>query len=151
MNGEYIKKLSLEEFNKLAAPQYEKVFSNDELSLINTLKISELLQTRVEVLNEIPEIDAVVGTGNYRDICDIVERILSGEKKIIKVDNINCNLDFEDRILTTPKQFAYVKIAEGCSNNCLYRFQFCILNKTTGINNYQISIRLIINYIVSLF
>lgn len=55
MNGEYIKKLSLEEFNKLAAPYYEKVFSSDELALINTLKISELLQTRVEVLNEIPE------------------------------------------------------------------------------------------------
>jgi ribosomal protein S12 methylthiotransferase len=81
-----------------------------------------------ELLNEIPEIDAVVGTGNYRDICDIVERILSGEKKIIKVDNINCNLDFEDRILTTPKQFAYVKIAEGCSNNCTY----CIIPKLRG-------------------
>ena len=55
MNGEYIKKLALDEFHKLATPYYEKVFSSDELSLLNTLKISELLQTRVEVLNEIPE------------------------------------------------------------------------------------------------
>ncbi|ADK14407.1 Glutamate--tRNA ligase [Clostridium ljungdahlii DSM 13528] len=51
MNGEYIKKLSLEEFNSLALPYYKKVISKD----LDFLKISSLLQTRVEVLSEIPD------------------------------------------------------------------------------------------------
>jgi glutamyl-tRNA synthetase len=51
MNGEYIKKLSLEEFHQMAVPYYEKEL---KASNINTLKISELLHTRVEVLNDIP-------------------------------------------------------------------------------------------------
>ncbi|AZV56334.1 glutamate--tRNA ligase [Clostridium sp. AWRP] len=50
MNGEYIKKLSLEEFNSLALPYYKKVISKD----LDFLKISSLLQTRVEILSEIP-------------------------------------------------------------------------------------------------
>ena len=51
MNGEYIKKLSLEEFNSLALPYYKKVISKN----LDFLKISSLLQTRVEVLSEIPD------------------------------------------------------------------------------------------------
>ncbi|OBR94702.1 glutamate--tRNA ligase [Clostridium ragsdalei P11] len=51
MNGEYIKKLPLEEFNSLALPYYKKVISKD----LDFLKISSLLQTRVEVLSEIPD------------------------------------------------------------------------------------------------
>lgn len=52
MNGEYIKKLSLEEFNALAKPYYKSVIKNPN---INLLKISELLHTRTEVLSDIPE------------------------------------------------------------------------------------------------
>lgn len=52
MNGEYIKKLSLDEFNVMAKPYYETVIKN---SNINLLKISELLHTRTEVLSDIPE------------------------------------------------------------------------------------------------
>lgn len=52
MNGEYIKKLSLEDFNALAKPYYEKVIKNPN---INLLKISELLHTRTEVLSDIPD------------------------------------------------------------------------------------------------
>ena len=51
MNGEYIKKMPLEEFNKLALPYYKKVISKD----LDFLKISELLKIRVEVLSEIPD------------------------------------------------------------------------------------------------
>ncbi|OAA82803.1 glutamate--tRNA ligase [Clostridium ljungdahlii] len=51
MNGEYIKKLPLEDFNSLALPYYKKVISKD----LDFLKISSLLQTRVEVLSEIPD------------------------------------------------------------------------------------------------
>lgn len=55
MNGEYIKKLSLEDFHKMAIPYYEKVFTSEQIEKLNLLKISEQLQTRVEVLSEIPE------------------------------------------------------------------------------------------------
>ena len=52
LNGEYIKKLSLEEFHELALPYYKQVIKNPSIDL---KKISQLLQTRVELLNEIPE------------------------------------------------------------------------------------------------
>lgn len=53
MNGEYIKKLSLEEFHKYAMPYYEKVLKKDNLDL---LEISKLLQTRIEVFTDIPDL-----------------------------------------------------------------------------------------------
>lgn len=51
MNGEYIKKMTLEQFHEFAVPYYEKSLKKQ----YNFLKISELLQTRCEVLGEIPE------------------------------------------------------------------------------------------------
>ncbi|MCX7951787.1 MAG: 30S ribosomal protein S12 methylthiotransferase RimO [Clostridiales bacterium] len=81
-----------------------------------------------ELINEMPELDAVVGTGNYSNIVDIVNNILNGKNKIVKVGNIDYNLEYKERILTTPMHFAYVKIAEGCNNNCSY----CIIPKLRG-------------------
>jgi ribosomal protein S12 methylthiotransferase len=81
-----------------------------------------------ELIKEMPEIDAVIGTGSYRDICNIVKETLEGKRGIVKMDNLNYNLDYEDRIITTPSYFAYVKIAEGCDNNCSY----CIIPKLRG-------------------
>lgn len=81
-----------------------------------------------ELLCELPEIDAIVGTGSYRDICNIVKRTLEGEKTISEFDNINYSLEYENRIITTPGHYAYVKIAEGCDNNCSY----CIIPQLRG-------------------
>lgn len=81
-----------------------------------------------ELLNELPEIDAIIGTGSYRDICNIVKRSLEGEKSISAFDDINYSLEYENRIITTPGHYAYVKIAEGCNNNCSY----CIIPKLRG-------------------
>ncbi|CCJ33807.1 30S ribosomal protein S12 methylthiotransferase RimO [Caloramator australicus] len=83
---------------------------------------------RDELLKEMPEIDAIVGVGSYRDICNIVDRTLKGDKGIIKTDSIDYILDMEERILTTPSHYAYLKIAEGCNNNCSY----CIIPKLRG-------------------
>jgi glutamyl-tRNA synthetase len=52
MNGEYIRKMPVEEFHKLALPYYEKALTNKN---IDTMKISKLLQIRTEVLTSIPE------------------------------------------------------------------------------------------------
>lgn len=81
-----------------------------------------------ELINEMPEINAIVGTGSYKNICEIVKRTLNGETNIVKTDDINYNLDYSDRIITTPSHYAYVKIAEGCDNSCSY----CIIPQLRG-------------------
>ncbi|WP_341465366.1 MULTISPECIES: 30S ribosomal protein S12 methylthiotransferase RimO [Caloramator] len=81
-----------------------------------------------DLLNEMPELDAVVGTGNYQNIVEVVNNILKGNNKIVKVGNINYNLEYNERILSTPNHYAYLKIAEGCNNNCSY----CIIPQLRG-------------------
>lgn len=72
-----------------------------------------------EIFAEIPEVDAVVGIGANADICDIVERVTSGEKVAEYPDKENLPLVGE-RLLTTPEYWSYLKIADGCSNRCTY-------------------------------
>ena len=72
-----------------------------------------------EILSEIPEIDAVVGIGSNADICDVCRRVLSGETVETFGEKTGLPLSGE-RLLTTPPWFAYLKIAEGCSNHCTY-------------------------------
>ncbi len=74
---------------------------------------------REEILNEIPEVDAVVGIGANGDIAKIVENVLNGEKTTVFPDKKNLPMCGE-RVLTTPDYWAYLKIAEGCSNCCTY-------------------------------
>lgn len=82
-----------------------------------------------ELINEMPEIDAIVGTGSYREICDIVKGTFEGKNEKSYFDNINYNFEeYESRIVSTPSHYAYVKIAEGCNNNCSY----CIIPKLRG-------------------
>lgn len=74
---------------------------------------------RSEILDEIPEVDGVIGIGANNDICEICDRLLSSEK--VEEYPPKKNLCFDgDRILTTPEYCAYLKIAEGCSNRCTY-------------------------------
>ncbi|MEG0546111.1 MAG: 30S ribosomal protein S12 methylthiotransferase RimO [Oscillospiraceae bacterium] len=72
-----------------------------------------------EILTEIPEIDAVVGLGANGDICDVCNRVLNGETVKTFPDKTDMPICGE-RLLTTPPYMAYLKIAEGCSNNCTY-------------------------------
>lgn len=82
-----------------------------------------------ELLSEIPELDAVVGVGNYMGIEEIIDKAIGGNKNINKTGNIDYDVDFMGkRVLTTPSYTAYVKIAEGCNNNCSY----CIIPKLRG-------------------
>ena len=71
-----------------------------------------------EVFKELHEVDAVVGTENYGDICDIVATALKGERKLYQ----SCaeGITFGSRILTTAPHVAYLKIADGCDNYCTY-------------------------------
>lgn len=71
-----------------------------------------------ELLDGLDEADAVVGTNEYENICQIVNETLSGSRKLYNGSNV-C-LTFGDRVLTTPKHFAYLKIGDGCNNFCSY-------------------------------
>ncbi len=75
---------------------------------------------REEILSEIPEIDAVVGLGSNGDICTVCERVLRGETGVETFGEKTCLPLSGERLLTTPEWFAYLKIAEGCSNHCAY-------------------------------
>ena len=83
-----------------------------------------------EVLKEFPEIDAIVGTGAFEDIVDIVKNIYSKEeeKKIEFYGDINAPISETKRIITTSPSWAYLKIAEGCDNNCAY----CVIPSIRG-------------------
>lgn len=71
-----------------------------------------------EIFDGLEEADAVVGTNEYDNICQIVSETLSGERKLYNGSNV-C-LTFGNRVLTTPKHFAYLKIGDGCNNFCSY-------------------------------
>lgn len=74
---------------------------------------------REEIAKEIEGVDAVVGIGSNRDILQSLDTIMSGEKALTFGDKYNLSLD-EERILSTPNHYAYLKIAEGCDNCCTY-------------------------------
>ena len=66
---------------------------------------------------EFPDVDAILGVGNYDEILGAIERISKGER----VTATACkDLFFEKRVLTTPYHYAYLKIADGCDNHCTY-------------------------------
>ena len=71
-----------------------------------------------EVLDGMEEVDAVVGTDDYDQICDIVATTLEGERK--QYQNCTSAITFGKRVLTTAPHVAYLKIADGCNNFCTY-------------------------------
>ena len=72
-----------------------------------------------EILTELPEIDAVIGTGSFDNIVDVVEKLdinMSGKY----FGDIDQPVSEIDRIISTSPVWAYLKIAEGCDNRCAY-------------------------------
>ena len=82
---------------------------------------------RAEIETDLPEVDAICGTGSYDNIVDAVQDVLAGKKAAYMADMTAAALDgSRDRL--TPSYTAYLKIAEGCSNKCAY----CIIPKLRG-------------------
>ena len=74
---------------------------------------------RNDILDEFPEVDAVLGVGSIHNIVEAVGKVLDGEK-YTSFEDKNCVRLGGDRVLTTPEYAAYLKIAEGCDNRCTY-------------------------------
>lgn len=72
-----------------------------------------------ELAQEFPEVDAVLGIGNQEDIVDVIDKVLHGQHIVNFDDKYRLQLT-GDRIISTLPFFAYLKIAEGCSNRCSY-------------------------------
>lgn len=74
---------------------------------------------REEIQKEIPEVDATVGIGCNGDIVEILDRVFADEK--VEAFGPKDALSIEEkRIISTPRHYAYLKIAEGCDNRCTY-------------------------------
>ncbi len=74
---------------------------------------------REELLKELPEADAVIGTGEINRISEICAAALQGKGQFIEVSAPRMVYGLP-RISTTPRHYRYLKIAEGCSNRCSY-------------------------------
>ncbi|NLP46238.1 MAG: 30S ribosomal protein S12 methylthiotransferase RimO [Epulopiscium sp.] len=84
-----------------------------------------------EIMQEIPEIDGIIGTTAYDQIVPVIQKVLQGEK-VEAFSDLHRHIEIEGkRILSTPGYYAYLKIAEGCNNHCSY----CIIPKIRG--NYR--------------
>lgn len=82
-----------------------------------------------EITEEMPEIDAVLGTGSYTNIVDAVRAVMQAPGTIYRNFGQIDEAEMEGgRILLTPGYSAYLKIAEGCNNHCAY----CVIPKLRG-------------------
>lgn len=81
-----------------------------------------------EIIDEIPEVDAILGTTSYDRIVETVEEALGGRQNIEMEDIDALPLVETKRLVTTGGHYAYLKIAEGCDKHCTY----CIIPKIRG-------------------
>ncbi|MFZ2538692.1 MAG: 30S ribosomal protein S12 methylthiotransferase RimO [Oscillospiraceae bacterium] len=72
-----------------------------------------------EIMDEITEVDAVLGIGSNDEICDAINKAVVGEKTLSFKPKGNLSMNGE-RVLTTLPFYAYIKVAEGCDNCCSY-------------------------------
>lgn len=82
-----------------------------------------------DLLDELPEVDAIVGTGAWHRIIEAINTTMTDKSRALLIDKMDTMYDEKmSRISTTPYYSSYVKIAEGCSNCCSY----CIIPKVRG-------------------
>lgn len=75
---------------------------------------------RQELLDEMPEIDAIIGTGAWSRIVEAIQETLNGNRVILLGEKETIYSAKTPRLLTTPNYTAYVKIAEGCDHHCAF-------------------------------
>ncbi len=100
-----------------------------EQGLVGKILVTGCLSQRYQqqILDELPEVDGILGTGSYTQIVPAIEKLLNGEQ-VLDFGSIDAPEEETGRILTTPEHYAYIKIAEGCDNRCAY----CIIPYLRG-------------------
>ena len=84
-----------------------------------------------EILEEIPEVDALLGTASFTEIVKVIEQVIGGKKYTYFADLTELPKVTSKRQLSTGSHYSYLKIAEGCNKHCTY----CIIPKVRG--NYR--------------
>ena len=97
--------------------------------LVGKILVTGCLSQRYQqqILEELPEVDGILGTGSYTEVVPAIEQILEGET-VADFGSIDAPEEETGRVLTTPEHYAYIKIAEGCDNRCAY----CIIPYLRG-------------------
>ena len=100
-----------------------------EQGLVGKILVTGCLSQRYqqEILDQLPEVDGILGTGSYTEIVPAIEKLLEGQT-VVDFGSIDAPEEETGRILTTPEHYAYIKIAEGCDNRCAY----CIIPYLRG-------------------
>ena len=100
-----------------------------EEGLVGKILVTGCLSQRYqdEIMQEMPEVDGVLGTGSYTKIVSAIEELLNNQS-IQDYGDIDAPEEETGRILTTPEHYAYLKVAEGCDNRCAY----CIIPYLRG-------------------
>ena len=81
-----------------------------------------------DVLEELPEVDGLLGTGSYGDIAAAIGEVMEGGLRPCHLGNIHTAEQGGARVLSTPPWYAYLRIAEGCDNHCAY----CVIPSLRG-------------------
>lgn len=110
---ESAKKESIDEILQLARRK--------EAGKLKAIVVTGCLAERyqAEIRKELPEVDAVLGIGANKDIVFALKEVLEGRKKELFASKYDLALS-GDRVLSTPKFYAYLKISDGCDNCCTY-------------------------------
>ena len=118
----YAKEESIQTILEMA--EYKKTGS------IKALIVTGCLAQRYkqEIMDEIEEVDAVLGTTSYDKIVEVIDEALQGHKSLELTDIDALPTVESKRLVTTGGHFAYLKIAEGCDKHCTY----CIIPKIRG-------------------
>lgn len=80
-----------------------------------------------EILNLMPELDGILGVNDYNKLQELIEKALNKEK-VSYCNYSDSNINEGERIVTTDKGTAYIRISEGCDNACAY----CAIPKIRG-------------------
>jgi len=116
-----------EAINTILEAEQQKRFGNLK-GIVVTGCLPERFRDQLKKL--LPRVDGYLGVAAYKDISQAVRDVANG-KKYREYANLKMTEDFENRVITTPKPTAYVKIAEGCDNRCGY----CVIPEIRG--SYQ--------------
>ena len=81
-----------------------------------------------DVLNELPEVDGILGTGSYGEIALAIDEVMGQDLRPCRLGNIHTAPQGGPRILSPPAWYAYLRIAEGCDNHCAY----CVIPSLRG-------------------